>query len=197
MIRFLSILPLLLVACAPSGWMTDKPTSYQGSSIYLRPIEASRIVVTTDAVSEPVMAQFSQIEADSLLQLLVNRTLRVPEARYRDSRMVSSYAQSDFMIEVKRIQVRPSTNPLHRLVKNGPVVVVEVSTDVYRGDQLVYRETTSDFANLAALVSSEPGFYKAKPEESADPDLQRAMLHRAYYSAVGDMLMSFFQVNRY
>lgn len=197
MIRFLTILPLVLASCASSSWVTDKPTSYQGSSVFLRPIEASRISVTTDAVSDEVTARFSRTEADSLLHLLVNRTLRVPNARYRDSRIVQTYAESDFMIEIKSIEIRPSTNPLHRLVKNGPVVVVEVLADVYRGEQLVYQSKTSDFENLAALVSTDPGFYKATPEERSDPDLQRAMVHRAYYSAVGDLMMTFFQVNQF
>lgn len=197
MIRFLSILPLLMASCASSGWVTEKPTSYQGNGVFVRPIEASRISVTTDAVSEDVTALFIQTEADSLVNLLVNRTLRVPDARYRDSRVVQSYAESDFTIEVKRISIRPSTNPLHRLVKNGPVVVVEVLADVYRGEQLVYQSKTSDFANLAAIASEEPGFHKATDDEKNDAGLQRAMLHRAYYSAVGDLMMSFFQVNRF
>lgn len=197
MIRFLSILPLLLASCASSGWVTDKPTSYQGSSVYVRPIEASRIASESDDLSDGVLARFTSTEADSLLHLLVNRTLRVPDARYRDSRMVQTYAESDFTIEVKRIEIRPSTNPLHRLVKNGPVVVVEVLADVYRGEQLVYQSKTSDFANLAAIASKEPGFHKATDDEKNDAALQRAMLHRAYYSAVGDLMMEFFQVNRY
>ncbi|MEN9839645.1 MAG: hypothetical protein RL177_1124 [Bacteroidota bacterium] len=197
MTRFLLILPLLLASCASSDWLTDKPTSYQGSSVYVRPIDASRIVLKTDDVSEAVMSRFTQTEADSLLHLLVNRTLRVPDSRYRDARMVSTYAESDFMIEIKGIEIRPSTNPLHRLVKNGPVVVVEVSTEVYRGEQLVYGSSTSDFANLAALASSEPGFHKATDREKNDPALQRSMVHKAYYSAVGDVMMSFFQVNRF
>jgi len=197
MIRFLSILPLLLASCASSGWVTDKPTSYQGSSVYVRPIEASRITSESDDLSDGVLARFTNTEADSLLHLLVNRTLRVPDARYRDSRMVQSYAESDFTIEVKRIEIRPSTNPLHRMVKNGPVVVVEVVADVYRGEQLVYQSKTSDFANLAAIASTEPGFHKATDIEKNDAGLQRAMLHRAYYSAVGDLMMEFFQVNRY
>lgn len=197
MIRFLSILPLLLASCASSGWVTDKPTSYQGSSVYVRPIEASRIASESDDLSDGVLARFTNTEADSLLHLLVNRTLRVPDARYRDSRMVQSYAESDFTIEVKRIEIRPSTNPLHRMVKNGPVVVVVVLAEVYRGEQLVYQSKTSDFANLAAIASSEPGFHKATADEKNDVGLQRAMLHRAYYSAVGDLMMEFFQVNRY
>lgn len=197
MTRYLLILPLLLVSCASSDWLTDKPTSYQGSSVFVRPIDASRIALKTDDVSDTVMARFTQSEADSLLTLLVTRTLRVPDSRYRDARIVSTYAESDFTIEIKGIEIRPSTNPLHRLVKNGPVVVVEVLTDVYRGEQLVYRSTTSDVANLAALASSEPGFHRATDTEKNDPALQRTMLHKAYYSAVGEVMMSFFQVNRY
>lgn len=197
MTRFLLILPFLLASCASSEWLTDKPTSYQGSSVFVRPIDASRISLKTDDVSDAVMARFTQSEADSLLTLLVTRTLRVPDARYRDARIVTSYAESDLTIDIRGIEIRPSTNPLHRLVKNGPVVVVEVLTDVYRGENLIFQSKTSDFANLAALASSEPGFHKAADSEKNDPALQRAMLHRAYYSAVGDMMMSFFQVNRF
>lgn len=195
--RFLLLLPLLLMSCSPSGWVAQKPHSYQGSSVYLRPIESSRFVLNTDAISQGVMAGFTTTEADSLLNLLVNRTLRVPDARYRDARVVATYAESDFMIDVKHVEIRLSANPFHRLVKNGPVVVVEVSTEVYRGEQLIYRTKTFEMANLAALASPEPGFHKATAEELGDQTLQRTTLHKAFYSAAGQMMMSFFQVNTY
>lgn len=188
---------IVFSACSPSGWLTDKPVSYQGSSIYLRPIDTSVVAIRTDALSQPVVARFNRTEADSLLTLLVARTLRIPDARYRDARLVSSYAESDFSIEILGITIKESRNPLHRLVKNGPALVVEVTTEVKRGERTVYRTVTSDVANLAALASTEPGFHKATPEQLNDSALQRATLHKAYYSAVGEMLMSFFQVNRF
>ena len=195
MIRFLPFLLLGLVACAPSGWVADKPVSYQSSSIHVPDIDPTVVSIQTEALSEPVVTRFTSAEADSVLRLLVTRTLRVPDARYKDARLVSSYAESDFSIRVTGIELQDSKNPLHQLVKNGPVVVVRVSADIYRGETLVFRSTTSDFANLAALASTEPGYHKATESEKNDPALQRAMLLKAYYSAVGEMMMSFFQVN--
>lgn len=195
MIRFLPFLFLGLVACAPSGWVAEKPVSYQNSSIHVPDIDPAVVSLQSAAVSQPVMARFTSSEADSVLRLLVTRTLRVPDARYKDARLVSSYAESDYMVKVTDIRIEDSKNPLHQLVKNGPVVVVRVSAEVYRGETLVYRSTTSDFANLAALASTEPGYHKATESERNDPALQRAMILKAYYSAVGEMMMSFFQVN--
>ncbi len=195
MIRFLPFLLLGLVACAPSGWVAEKPVSYQSSSIHLQSIEPGAVSLQTEALSDAVVARFTTTEADSVLRLLATRTLRVPDARYKDARLVSSYAESDFSIRITSIELQESKNPLHQLVKNGPTVVVRVSADVYRGETLVFRSTTSDFANLAALASTEPGYHKATESEKNDPTLQRAMLLKAYYSAVGEMMMSFFQVN--
>jgi hypothetical protein len=197
MIRFLSILSLVLVSCAPSGWVAEKPASYQHSAIFLPDIESSKVISRSDALSSNVLSAFAESEADSVLALLVTRTLRVPDPRFAQARVVSSYAESDYTIRITGIDIRESINPLQKLVKNGPVVVVKVSADVFRGEELVYQSTTSDFANLAALASKEPGYHKASESERNDPALQRAMLLDAYYSAVGEMMMSFFQVNRY
>lgn len=196
MIRFLPILFLSMVACAPSGWVTDTPTSYQGSSIFVPGIDADVVSLSTEALSEPVAARFVSTEADSVLRLLVTRTLRVPDPRFRDARLVSSYAESDYSLRITGIDIRDSRNPLHKLVKNGPVIVVDVDAEVYRGQELVFRSSASHVANLAALASTEPGYHKADETERNDPALQRAMVLRAYYSAAGDILMSFFQVNQ-
>lgn len=195
MIRILPFLFLFMASCASSGWVAEKPVSYQNSSIHVPDIDPGVISIRTEALTEPVVARFTRSEADSVLRLLVNRTLKVPDSRYKDARLVSSYAESDFSIRVTGIELLDSKNPLHQLVKNGPVVVVRVSADIFRGESLVFRSTTSDFANLAALASTEPGYHKATESEKNDPALQRAMVLKAYYSAVGEMMMSFFQVN--
>ncbi len=196
MIRFLPLLFTCMVACAPSGWVTDTPTSYQNSSIFVPGIDAGVVSFRTEALSEPVATRFVTSEADSVLRLLVTRTLRVPDPRFRDARPVFSYAESDYSIRITGIEIRDSRNPLHKLVKNGPVIVIQVGADVYRGEDLVFRSRSSHVANLAALASTEPGYHKADESERNDPSLQRAMVLNAYYSAAGDILMSFFQVNQ-
>lgn len=196
MTRFLPFLLLGLIACAPSGWMADKPVSYRNSSIHVPGIDPGVVTVSTEALSELVITRFTTTEADSVLRLLVTRTLRVPDPRFQDARIVSNYAESDFSVRITGIDIRDSRNPLHKLVKNGPVIVVAVSAEVYRGEDLVFRSSSSHIANLAALASTEPGYHKADESERNDPSLQRAMVLKAYYSAAGDILMSFFQVNQ-
>ncbi len=195
MIRFLPLL-LILVGCSSSGWITEKPVSYGNSSVYVAPVDAGKIRFMTDKLAEPVRARFVSEDADSILEVLVRRTIAVPAARYRDARMVSSFAQSDYAFTITGVEVTTSANPLHYLVKNGPVFVVKVGLDVHRGETLVFRSKASDYANLSALASTEPGFKKATPDELADVDLQRATLIRAYYSAVGELVSDFFQLNQ-
>ncbi len=177
---------LLLTGCSSSHWLADKPVSYQNAGLLIEPIQPEAIRFDSDV--------FSSHHADSIFNVALNRVLSVPGDRYRGMNRTDNYRQSQFTLKLSEVNVSNSKNPLHGLVKQGPVYKVEVRLQGFRGTEMIYDATASEIGNMAQMAYPQPGFKRLSEEERADVDLQRATLGKAYYSAVGTLLMEFFQL---
>lgn len=179
---------LCVLGCSSSHWIADKPISYQNAGLLIEPIKPESM----RNVSEQV---FSSHHADSIFNVALNRVLSVPGDRYAGMTRTTDYRQSQFSLQLSEVSVSNSKNFLHGLVKQGPVYKVNVRLQGFRGSELIYDATASEIGNMAQVAYPQPGFKRLSEAERADLDLKRATLSKAYYSAVGTLLMDFFQLN--
>ncbi len=178
---------LLLMGCSSGHWIAEKPVSYQNAGLLIEPIQPEAVRFDSDV--------FSSHHADSIFNVALNRVLSVPGDKYRGMNRTTDYRQSQFSLKLSEVTVTNSKNVLHGLVKQGPVYNVEVRLQGFRGSEMIYDATASEIGNMAQMAYPQPGFKRLSEEERADVDLQRATLGKAYYSAVGTLLMEFFQLN--
>lgn len=178
---------ILLMGCSSGHWLSDKPVSYQNAGLLIEPIQPESVRFDPDV--------FSSHHADSIFHVALNRVLSVPGDRYRGMNRTEEYRHSQFSLRLSEVAVTNSKNPLHGLVKQGPVFKVEVRLQGFRGTEMIYDATASEIANMAQMAYPDPGFKRLSEEERGSIELKRATISKAYYSAVGTMLMDFFQLN--
>lgn len=177
----------LLMGCSSGHWLADKPVSYQNAGLLIEPIQPESVRFDPEV--------FSSHHADSIFHVALNRVLSVPGDKYRGMDRTTDYRQSSFSLRLSEVTVTNSKNVLHGLVKQGPVYNVKVRLQGFRGTDMIYDATASEIANMAQFAYPQPGFKRLSEEERGNIELQRATISKAYYSAVGTLMMEFFQLN--
>lgn len=191
-----TLVPLLLLAtvgCSSIQWV-EKPDDYRNALILVSDIPEDAIRFEAKAVGEAGRTWFRETGADSLYTLAVSRLFFSPDIRSKNVRLAADYRNSDFRFVIESVDVdqRFTIN----FVKPGPVLKVTVRFAAYRGEELVMRMRSSETANMAA-IGAGPGFNWLDEAAKADADRQKKAVSDAYYTALGNAMMTFFNRNTY
>lgn len=195
-IRKSALVPLMLLSLSCTGikWI-EKPDDYRNALILVSDIPPEAVRFDAPVLLEASKTWFRDTAADSLYTLGITRTFFSPALREKNVRLAADYRNSDYRFVVESIHVRQAIS--FNFIKPGPVLKVVVGFKAYRGEELILEMTSSETANMAALAGGKPGLRWLGEAEKADTDLQKKALSKAYYTAVGNAVMTFFNQNTY
>lgn len=191
-----TLVPLLLLTlggCSSIRWV-EKPDDYRNALILVSDIPTDAIRFDADVLSEGARAWFTTTGADSLYTLAISRLFFSPDIRSKNVRLAADYRNSDYRFEVESVEV--SQRFTINFVKPGPVLKVTVHFAAYQGEDLILRMRSSETSNMAA-IGAGPGFNWLDEAAKADADRQKKAVSDAYYTAMGNAILTFFNQNTY
>jgi hypothetical protein len=191
-----TLVPLLLLAlgaCSTIQWV-EKPDDYRNALILVSDIPTDAIRFDAKVLGDATQTWFLETGADSLYTLGISRLFFSPDIRSKNVRLAADYRNSDYRFVVESVDVtqRFSVN----FVKPGPILKVEVRFAAYRGEDLVLRVRRTESANMAS-IDAGPGFNWLDDAAKSDVNRQRKALSEAYYTALGNAILIFFNQNTY
>lgn len=195
-IRKSTLVPLVLVgltACSSIKWV-EKPDDYRNALILVSDIAEDAIRFDAKVLGEDTQAWFLETGADSLYTRSISRLFFSPDIRSKNVRLAADYRNSDYRFVVESVDItqRFTVN----FVKPGPILKVTVRFAAYRGEDLVLRLRSSETANMAS-IDAEPGFNWLDDAAKRDAKRQRKAVSEAYYTALGNAILIFFNQNTY
>lgn|GEM_PF-5944068 len=190
---FVPLFLLNLTACTSIHWV-EKPDDYRNALVLVSDIPTDAIRFDAKVLREDIQAWFRNTGADSLYTLGISRLFFSPDIRSKNVRLAADYRNSDYRFVVESVDItqRFTVN----FVKPGPVVKVTVHFAAYRGEDLVLRMRSSETSNMAA-IGAGPGFNWLDDAAKVDAERQRKAVSEAYYTALGNAILTFFNQNTY
>lgn len=195
-IRKSTLVPLILLsltACKSIHWV-EKPDDYRNALILVSDIPKEAVRFDATVLGEESKAWFRDTAADSLYTLGISRLFFSPDIRSKNIRLAADYRNSDFRFVVEAVEVKQRRTI--NFVKPGPIIQVTVHFAAYRGEDLVLRMRSSETANMAA-IDAGPGFNWLDEAARSDVSRQKKAVSDAYYTALGNAILTFFNQNTY